>query len=164
MSKRREPAKGHPETAVATAALSGELAADIRGLIEAARLRVAQTVNSELVLLYWEIGSRIRRDILSEARAQYGDEIVSTLSRQLSTDYGAGFSRQNLFRMIRFVEAWPDQAQVTTLGQHLGWSHFKEILYLENELARQFYAEMCRVERWSVRTLRKSPRSPAITA
>jgi DUF1016 N-terminal domain len=56
--------------------------------------------------------------------------------------------------MIRFAEAWPDQPQVTALAQHLGWSHFKEILYLENELARQFYAEMCRVEPWSVLTLR----------
>jgi predicted nuclease of restriction endonuclease-like (RecB) superfamily len=56
--------------------------------------------------------------------------------------------------MIRFAEAWPDQAQITALAQHLGWSHFKEILYLENELGRQFYAEMCRLERWSVRTPR----------
>lgn len=137
----------------------GELAADIRGFIEAARLRVAQTVNAELVLLYWQIGSRIRRDVLGETRAQYGEEIVSTLSRQLSADYGVGFSRQNLFHMIRFVEVWPDQAQVTALAQHLGWSHFKEILYLENEMARQFYADMCRVERWSVRTLRERVRS-----
>jgi predicted nuclease of restriction endonuclease-like (RecB) superfamily len=61
--------------------------------------------------------------------------------------------------MIRFVEAWPEQAQMATLAQHLGWSHFKEILYLENELAREFYAEMCRLERWSVRTLRDRVRS-----
>jgi len=137
----------------------GQLAADLRSLIEEARLRVARTVNAELVVLYWEIGTRIRRDILGAARAEYGDQIVSTLSRQLTAEYGAGFSRQNLFHMIRFVEAWPEQAQVTALAQHLGWSHFKEILYLENELARQFYAEMCRLERWSVRTLRDRVRS-----
>ena len=150
----KKAAGPNPETTLATQMPGNELAVDIRGLIEAARLRVAQTVNAELVLLYWQIGSRIRRNILGETRAEYGEEIVSTLSRQLSADYGAGFSRQNLFHMIRFAEAWPDQAQVTALAQHLGWSHFKEILYLENELARQFYAEMCRVERWSVRTLR----------
>ncbi|MBL8238684.1 MAG: hypothetical protein JNM66_14765 [Bryobacterales bacterium] len=73
---------------------SGELTADIRGLIEAVRLRVAQTVNAELVLLYWQIGDRIRRDILGQTRAGYGEEIVSTLSRQLTGEYGAGFSRQ----------------------------------------------------------------------
>ena len=143
-----------PETGLARAIQSGELAADIRGMIEAARLRVAQTVNAELVLLNWQIGNRIRRDILGQTRAEYGEEIVSTLSRQLSADYGAGFSRQNLFHMIRFAEVWPHQARVAALAQHLGWSHFKEVLYLKNELARQFYAEMCRVERWSVRTLR----------
>lgn len=61
--------------------------------------------------------------------------------------------------MIRFAEAWPDQGQVSALAEYLGWSHFKEILYLENELARQFYAEMCRLEHWSVRTLRDRVRS-----
>lgn len=132
-----------------------ELTSDVRHLIESARLRVAQTVNAELVSLCWQIGQRIRRDMLGEARAEYGERIVSTLSRQLTNEYGPGFSRQNLFHMIRFAELWPDEAQVAVLGQHLGWSHFKEILYLENELARQFYAEMCRIERWSVRTLRK---------
>jgi predicted nuclease of restriction endonuclease-like (RecB) superfamily len=60
---------------------------------------------------------------------------------------------------MRFVDAWPDRTQGKTLAQHLGWSHFKEILYLDNDLARQFYAEMCRLERWSVRTLRDRVRS-----
>jgi len=77
----------------------------------------------------------------------------------LTSEYGAGFSRQNLFHMIRFVEAWPDRASVTSLAQHLGWSHFKEILYLENNLAREFYAEMCSLERRSVRALRDRVRS-----
>jgi hypothetical protein len=119
---------------------------------------VARTVNAELVMLYWKIGSRIRRDILGDARAAYGNQIVSTLSRQLTAEFGAGFSRQNLFHMIR-VEAWPEQPQESFLTQHPGWSHFKEILYLENKLARRFYAEMCRLERWSVRTLRDRVRS-----
>lgn len=61
--------------------------------------------------------------------------------------------------MIRFVEAWPEQTQIVALAQHLGWSHFREILYLDSELARQFYPEMCRLERWSVRTLRDCVRT-----
>ena len=136
-----------------------QLAADIRSLIEASRFRAAKTVNTELVLLYWQIGTRIRQDILGQVRAEYGEQTVSTLSRQLTNEYGSGFSRQNLFHMIRFAEAWPDQGQVSALAEYLGWSHFKEILYLENELGRQFYAEMCRLERWSVRTLRDRVRS-----
>lgn len=84
-----------------------ELASDIRALVEAARLRAARTVNAELVLLYWRVGDRIRCEILGETRAQYGEEIVSTLSRQLTEDYGAGFSRQNLFHMTNVITKWP---------------------------------------------------------
>lgn len=111
-----------------------ELASDIRGLIEAARRRLSRTANTELVLLYWQIGTRIRRDVLGEARAEYGEEIVSTLSRQLTTDYGVGFSRQNLFHMIRFAEAWPDQALAKTsssftrqIGSRRNWSFVTRI-------------------------------------
>ena len=130
------------------------LLGDLTLLIDSTRQRVARTVNSELVLLYWKIGTRIRQDILVEARAAYGGQIVSTLSRQLTVSYGGGFSRQTLFHAIRFAEAWPEETEAAALAQHLGWSHFTEILYLENPLQRQFYAEMCRAERWSVRTLR----------
>ena len=87
MSRIKETPTRTPKTGLARAIQSGELAADIRGMIEAARLRVAQTVNAELVLLNWQIGNRIRRDILGQTRAEYGEEIVSTLSRQLSADY-----------------------------------------------------------------------------
>lgn len=136
----------------------GKLVGDVRQIIESTRVRVAQSVNAELVMMNWRIGVRIRRDVLAEARAEYGEQIVSTLSRQLTAEYGAGLSRANLFHMLRFVEAWPDEADVSALAPHLGWSHFKEILYLPDPLARQFYSEMCRMERWSVRTLRERVR------
>jgi predicted nuclease of restriction endonuclease-like (RecB) superfamily len=153
-----EQAEANAERSLVVPPAIGELATDLRRLIEATRARVAQTVNAELVMLNWQIGNRIHRDILAETRAGYGEQIVSTLSRQLTAEYGAGFSRQNLFHMIRFVEAWPDETEVAGFAQHLGWSHFKEILYLEDQLARQFYVEMCRRERWSVRTLRERVR------
>jgi hypothetical protein len=75
MSEQEQPRKPNLKTDVATPALSGEIAADIRALIEAARLRVVQTVNAELVLLNWQIRNRIRRDILGEGRARYGEEM-----------------------------------------------------------------------------------------
>jgi predicted nuclease of restriction endonuclease-like (RecB) superfamily len=136
-------------------ALASSLLREFRGLIETARQRAAQAVSAELVLLYWRIGARLRTEILGGERAQYGEAIVSTLSRQLSADYGAGFSRQNLFHMVRFAEAWPDESKVVQLAEQLGWSHIKEILYLQDPLQREFYGEMCRLERWSVRTLRE---------
>lgn len=61
----------------------------------------------------------------------------------------------SLTRMVRFAESFPEEPIVATLSQQLSWSHFKEILPLKQPFQCEFYAEMCRVERWSVRTLRK---------
>ena len=107
---RPDPPKLREPSGNAAAEISRVLVADVRSLIAAARHRAAQAVNTELVLLYRGVGNRIRRDILGEERAGYGEQIVSTLSRQLTSDYGAGFSRPNLFHMIRFVDVWPDAA------------------------------------------------------
>ena len=130
------------------------LIADLQRLIEEARHSVAQVVNMGLTLLYWRIGHRIRADVLGGQRAGYGEEIVSTLSRQLTADYGRSFSAKSLRHMIRFAEAFEDEGIVSTLSRQLAWSHFRELIYLKEPLARDFYAEMCRIERWSVRTLR----------
>ena len=92
---------------------------------------------------------------MKEKRADYGKEIVATLSQELTKEYGNGFSYSALTRMVRFAEIFPDTQIVATLSRQLSWSHFKEILPLKKPFQRDFYAEMCRVERWSVRTLRK---------
>ena len=134
---------------------SDALFRDLRELIIEARQDVARSVNSALVMLYWRVGKRIRQDILKEKRAEYGEEIVPTLSAQLVAEFGEGFSKRNLFRMVRFAEVFPTEQIVSTLSAQLGWSHFVEIIPLKDELQRAFYAEMCRIERWSVRTLRQ---------
>ena len=131
------------------------LLADVRGLILAARERVARAVDSGLVTLYWHIGRRIRQDILKEKRAEYGAKIVSALGRQLQAEFGRGFSEKSLRHMLRFAEVFPDEPIVSALRRQLGWTHFKSIIYLDDELKRDFYAEMCRIERWSTRTLEK---------
>jgi predicted nuclease of restriction endonuclease-like (RecB) superfamily len=138
------------EPAIPTDALLSEL----RSLIETTREQTSRTVNSALVGMYWHIGKRIQNDVLKTERAEYGEQIVQTLSAHLTEDYGRGFGRRNLFRMIQFAEYFPDQQIVSALSAQLSWSHFTEILSLEDRLKRDFYGEMCRVERWSVRTLR----------
>lgn len=100
------------------------------------------------------MGHRIRTEILGNKRAAYGEEIVSTLSAQLVVEFGRGFGKRNLFRMVRVAEVFPDREIVAMLSRQLGWSHFVELVRLDDPLKREFYAEMCRVERWSVRTLR----------
>ena len=145
------------KTSVASASPQApeQLIGDIRGLIEQSRQQLASVVNSALTQLYWRIGQRIRSEVLQGERAAYGEQIVSALARQLSSDYGRGFAEKNLRHMLRFVEAFPDEAIVSTLSRQLAWSHFLEIIYLSDALARDFYAQMCAQERWSVRRLRE---------
>ena len=131
------------------------LLADVRGLILTAREQVARTVDSGLVVLYWHVGRRVREDVLRFERAEYGAQIVSALGRQLESEFGRGFSEKSLRHMLRFVEAFPDEAIVSALRRQLMWSHFKALIYLDDPLKRDFYAEMCRIERWSTRTLDK---------
>jgi predicted nuclease of restriction endonuclease-like (RecB) superfamily len=116
---------------------------------------VATTANATLTLLYWRIGRRILGDVLGHARAAYGGQIVVSLSRQLSADYGASFGEKNLRRMIQFAEVFPDEKIVVSLIRELSWTHFLALLPLNEPLQREFYAEMCRAQRWSVRTLRE---------
>jgi predicted nuclease of restriction endonuclease-like (RecB) superfamily len=130
------------------------LLTDLRQLIAEARERAALAVNRELTLMHWHIGDRIRKDILREERAAYGEQIVSTLSRQLTPEFGRGFEHKSLLRMMQFAEIFQDESIVATLSRQLGWSHFKEILPIKDRLKREFYTEMCRLEKWSVRTLR----------
>jgi predicted nuclease of restriction endonuclease-like (RecB) superfamily len=73
----------------------------------------------------------------------------------LTADYGRGFAEKSHRRMIQFAETFPDREIVAAVSRQLSWSHFVEVIPLSDELKREFYAEMCRVERWSVRTLRK---------
>lgn len=142
--------QGHPP-----AAGSDHLLSELRGLIEQARTHVARTANATLTMLYWRIGHRIRVDVLKNERAEYGEQIVSTLSAQLVADYGQGFAEKNLRRMIQFAEVFPDEQIVVSLIRQLTWTHFLALIPLKQPLEREFYAEMCRVERWSVRTLRE---------
>ena len=93
--------------------------------------------------------------MLGSERAAYGEQIVVTLSRQLVVEYGRGHSDKNLRRMVQFAEAFPEEEIVVTLSRQLSWSHFSALLPLSQPFQREFYAEMCRIEGWSVRTLRE---------
>jgi hypothetical protein len=130
------------------------LLADVRELILQAREGVARAVDSGLTTLYWHVGRRIRQDILKEKRAEYGEQIVSALSAQLEVEFGRGFGEKNLRRMVQFAERFPDGKIVAALLRQLGWTHFTMLLPMIDPLKRDFYAEMCRIERWSTRTLR----------
>lgn len=131
-----------------------DLLSEIKALIEKSRQEVAITVNATMTMLYWQVGKRINQEILKERRAEYGKQIVATLARQLSTEYGSGWSEKQLRHCLRIAETFPDEKIVSTLWRQFSWSHLKEIIYIEDPLKRIFYLEMCRLEKWSVRTFR----------
>jgi len=128
---------------------------NIRKLIETAKIHVAIQVNQALVLTYWQIGKTIKTEVLDDGRAQYGATILKQLAERLTREYGNGFSHSSLTRMAKFYSYIPEQEIVATLSQQLSWSHFVEIIKIEDGIKREFYIRICADARWSVRTLRE---------
>jgi len=110
-------------------------------------------VDSNLVTLHWNVGRRIKQGVLADKRADYGEQIVSAVARQLENEYGRGFGEKNVRRMVQFAEVFPDWQIVVSLLRQLNWTHFLRLIPIDDPLKRNFYAEMCRAERWSTRTL-----------
>jgi predicted nuclease of restriction endonuclease-like (RecB) superfamily len=130
------------------------LVGELRQLIEESRGRVARAVNSELVLLYWQIGRRLR-EVIGEQRGEYGKQVVEAIAGSLSAEFGRGFGVRNLYHMMRFAEVFPESEILYAVRSELSWTHIRAILAIEDPLKRQFYTELCRLERWSTRTLKQ---------
>lgn len=128
---------------------------DLRSLIHAARQRIAVVANSTTTLLYWHLGRRLLTENFQDGRAEYGKQILATVSQELTAEFGRGFTYTEVTRMIRFAEDFQDQQIVASLAQQLSWGHFRVLLPVKEPFARDFYAELCRIEHWDVRTLRK---------
>ncbi|MEI8114005.1 MAG: PDDEXK nuclease domain-containing protein [Bacteroidia bacterium] len=135
--------------------LNNGFISEIKSLIENSKQNIAISVNAEMTILYWQIGQRINMEILQGARANYGKQVVFLLSQNLIFEYGQGWSEKHLRHCLRFSEVFPDFQIVSTLWRQLSWSHLKEVIYIEDPLKREFYIEMCKLERWSVRTFRE---------
>ncbi|MDL2254679.1 PDDEXK nuclease domain-containing protein [Bacteroidales bacterium OttesenSCG-928-J16] len=131
------------------------LLADIKTLIEQSKQQIATVINSTITMLYWKIGSRIKTDILQNKRAEYGQEIVKQLSANLTEQYGKGWSEKHLRHCLRFAETFPDIQIVSTLCRQLSWSHIRLLTYIDDELKREFYTEMVKLERWSFRVFQE---------
>jgi predicted nuclease of restriction endonuclease-like (RecB) superfamily len=133
-----------------------QLFISIRELIELSKQQVAVSVNATMSLLYWRIGKRINIEIESQNRSEkYGKQIVATLWRQLEAEYGASFSEKNLRRMMQFADTFPDEKIVVSLIRQLSWTHILAIIPIEDPIKKEFYIEICKLEKWSVRTLRE---------
>ncbi|MEV9527715.1 PDDEXK nuclease domain-containing protein [Aliarcobacter butzleri] len=129
------------------------LVVELKSLIASTKEQVAISVNSSLTLMYWQIGFKINEDILKNSRAEYGKEILQTVSAKLTEEFGQGYSYSSLTRMMKFAQYFTFE-NIATLSQQLSWSHFKELLPMEDNLKIEFYSQMSALDKWSVRTLR----------
>ena len=121
---------------IASQHLQQPLLTDVRQLIDAARQRVAQAVNAELTQLYWQVGRRISTELLHGKRADYGKQVVAELARQLTTDFGKGWSEQQLRHCVRLADVLPQEQILSTLHRELTWSHLKTLIYIDDALEK----------------------------
>jgi hypothetical protein len=110
-----------------------------------------------MVEAYWKIGERI---VLEEQngvdRAAYGKEIIKNISKELSQEFGRGFSERTIRGFRQFYLSFPDEQIWQTLSAKLSWSHFQSILKVSNPDARQYYLREAAQEGWSVRALERN--------
>ena len=125
---------------------------EIKGLITTSRNRVYTVVNTEMLNLYWNIGKIIMEIQKGNERANYGDEVLEKLSKKLTIEFGKGFSARNLRTMRKFYMTYPIWK---TVSAKLSWSHYLELIKIEEYNKRQFYLNECVNSRWSVRELQR---------
>jgi len=128
---------------------------EIRHFIDTAKQRAAIAINAEITLLYWQIGKRIQTEILQGQRAEYGKQIIATLSQKLTQTYGKGWSDRQLRHCLHFAETFPDEQIISALRRQLSWTHIKIIMYVNDALKRDFYIQICCLEGWSSRQLQE---------
>ena len=131
------------------------LYSDVCSLIENTRFRVATTVNAEVCMLHWQIGTRIKDDVLFNQRAEYGKQVVKNLAEKLTERYGKGWSFYKLQHCVRSAYTFSEEQIVYAVRTQLTWTHLRTLMSIDDQLKRDFYIEMCRLEHWDTRTLDK---------
>ncbi len=126
---------------------------DVKTLVLTARQNAYRAVDSERVLLNWQVGQRIRTDILQNQRAEFGKQVIKNLSEKLTLEFGSGYNQINLWLFVRFATFFPDFEIVYALRKLFSWTHFRIFIRLDDDLKRRFYMQMCRIEGWGTRQL-----------
>ncbi len=115
-----------------------DLLIELNKIIQQGKNKVAVAVNSTLTLVFWQVGQKINDFVLDNKRAEYGKEIVKSLSIELVNKYGKSFTSKNLHRMMQFAEQFSDFEIVVTLSRKLSWPHFVELFSFKSKRAKLF--------------------------
>ncbi|MDR1792516.1 MAG: DUF1016 N-terminal domain-containing protein [Bacteroidales bacterium] len=128
---------------------------NVAKIIERRKFNAVSAANSQVILMFWEIGQYINAAILGFSRAEYGKKILSTVSTKLTANYGNSFVEANLYRMKRFATVFDDLNKIADVIPFLSWSHFCEIMRVKDEPARLFYAKDAAERQLGIRDLRR---------
>ena len=135
----------------------GQLIRNIGSLLETGKKQAVSAVNQAMVRTYWEIGKHIvEYEQAGNEKAEYGSETLKRLSRDLTERYGNGFGMSNINKMRKFYSLYPI---LQTVSAKLSWSHYVELLKIEDYMERSFYLKECEQENWGVRELRRQMKS-----
>ena len=119
--------------------------------------QAVSAVQRQLVVTHWEIGRHIvEYEQGGKETSEFGSNLLEQLSAHLSLAHGKGFSRSNLSYMRQFYIKYPNRE---TLSHNLNWSHYFELLKVENDLERSFYEKQALLEKWNVRELRRQKKA-----
>lgn len=138
------------------AVMPDDLVERVTSLVHEARAAIASYTNATLTMTYWQVGKLIDAEVLGNDRADYGAQILATLSRELVERFGRGFDEANLRRMVKFARQFPDPKISATLSRKLSWSHFVALMPLKSDEARTFYADQVVACCLSVRELERA--------
>ena len=126
---------------------------DVCEIIDDTRHKVAVFVNAEACWLNWNVGVRIKEDVLYNQRAEYGEKVLKNLSKKLLKRYGSGWGYGKLQHCVRSAYTFSKEEIEYAVRTQLSWTHLRSLMSVPNDLARQFYMEMCRLEHWTTRML-----------
>jgi predicted nuclease of restriction endonuclease-like (RecB) superfamily len=135
--------------------LKDSLLKDLAEIIDSGKKDIAVSINSTITIVYWLIGNRINIEILKETRAEYGKQIIKKVSGFLVTHFGNGWGEKHIRHCLRIAETFQSKEIFYALSRELSWTHLRTVMYMDDELKRSFYIEMCRMEKWSTRTLQE---------